>query len=327
MRPGGAPVTDFLVQRIARQPRSAATRIALGLALGAVALAIRLGLAPWIGLGAPFAAFVLAVLAATVFGGAVAGAASAALLSVGGALLLEPHAGPIAGRRLVLGVAFFLASSGFVIWIVSLLRAALAREMAAREAERLLKLELHHRVKNTLAIVQSLADQTFRGAADAEAARHDFAARLAALADAHDVLVDAGWREVTVEVLADRALAAFRPADPGRVALDGPPVTVAPEAAVALTLCLHELATNAAKHGALSGETGQVRLAWRVETPAGRPRLTVDWTETGGPAPRPGDRRGFGSRLLTRALAAQPGATAELVLAADGARWRAAFDL
>jgi two-component sensor histidine kinase len=227
----------------------------------------------------------------------------------------------------VLGVVFFLASSGFVIWMVSLLRAALMREMAAREGERLLKLELHHRVKNTLAVVQALADQTFRSANDAQTARHDFTARLAALADAHDVLVDAGGREVTVEALAERALAPFRPPGGERLTLDGPPAAIAPEAAVALGLCLHELATNAAKHGALSGPQGQVRLAWRVDETGARRRLTLDWTETGGPAPTTGGRRGFGNRLLTRALAAQPGATAKLSLPREGARWRAAFDL
>jgi len=209
-------VTDFLVQRIARQPRSRLARIALGLALAAVALGIRLALAQWIGLGAPFAAFILAVLVATVFGGVTAGASAMIALAVGGVLLLEPQAvAQVATRRLALGVGFFLASSGFVIWIVTLLRAALAREMAAREAERLLKLELHHRVKNTLAVVQSLADQTFRGAADPEAARRDFTDRLTALAKAHDVLVEAGWGEVTLLSLAEQALAPFRPAAAG----------------------------------------------------------------------------------------------------------------
>lgn len=322
-------MTDFLVRRIARQPRGMAARVALGLAVAGLALAFRLALSPYIGMGAPFGAFGLAVLVASVFGGIASGVACAALLSVGGAFMVAASVGqPVALRRSVLSALFFLACSGFVIWIVALLRAALAREVAAREGERLLKLELHHRVKNTLAVVQSLADQTFRGATDAEAARRDFAARLSALADAHDVLVDAGWREVTLQAVAERALAPFRPAAPDRLTLDGGPAPVSPEAAVALTLCLHELATNAAKHGALSGEAGSVRLAWRVdETAAGRRRLEVEWTETGGPTPAPGGRQGFGARLLTRALSAQPNAKARLDLGPDGALWRAAFDL
>jgi two-component sensor histidine kinase len=320
-----ADVTDFLLRRIVRQPRSAAARMGLGLALAAVALGIRLALAPFIGMGAPFGAFVLAVLAATVFGGALAGATCVALLSAGGVLMLAPVEAAIAVRRAVFAVAFFWASSGFVIWIVSLLRAALSREVAAREGERLLKLELHHRVKNTLAVVQSLADQTFRGAADTEAARRDFAARLAALADAHDMLVDTGWRDVTMDALAARAVRPFRPAGDGaRVRIEGEATPIPPEAAVALTLCLHELATNAAKYGALSGRQGQVRLTWQVVD--GR-RLELTWRETGGPAPAPGDRQGFGVRLLNRALAAQANAEAVLSFPAEGALWTAAFDL
>ena len=320
-------MTDFLVHRIARQPRSVAARIALGLALAAVALGIRLALAPFIGLGAPFAAFILAVLVATVFGGRLAGVTAVAVLAVGGVFLLAPVGPTIATRRLVLGVAFFVASSGFVMWVVTLLRAALAREVAAREGERLLKLELHHRVKNTLAVVQSLADQTFRGAADAEAARHDFTARLTALAGAHDLLVDAGWREVTLDALAARILAPFRPGDLQRLELEGGPVPIGPEAAVALSLCLHELATNAAKYGALSGDSGRVRLAWRVEKADGARRLELEWRETGGPAPAPAGRQGFGVRLLGRALAAQAGAKSELSFPAEGARWTAGFEV
>jgi two-component sensor histidine kinase len=320
-------VTDFLVQRIARQPRSITARMALGLGLAAVALGIRLALASWIGLGAPFAAFVLAVLVATVFGGVLSGVSAMVALSLGGVFLLEPQGPVIATRRLVLGVAFFVASSGFVIWVVTLLRAALQREVAAREGERLLKLELHHRVKNTLAIVQSLADQTFRGATDIHAARREFAARLTALAGAHDLLVETGWRDVSLEALAARALAPFHSADGARLAIAGEPVQIAPETAVALVLCLHELATNAAKHGALSAEAGQVRLSWRVDETGGRRRLELEWRETGGRTPEPRTRDGFGTRLLTRALAARPDASSSLTLAPEGARWVAGFDL
>ena len=324
-------MTDFLVRRIARQPRGVLARVALGLGVAALAVAIRLALSPYIGPGAPFGAFLLAVLAASVFGGAVAGATCAAALVAGGLAMLAGTAHPVADRRAALGALLFVASSGFVVWIVNLLREALAREVAAREGERLLKLELHHRVKNTLSIVQSLADQTFRANPDGEAARRDFTERLAALAGAHDLLVDTGWRAVTVEALAAKALAPFRPAadlaGSPRVTLAGAAVTVAPEAAVALALCLHELATNAVKYGALSGPAGRVELTWRVDEAGGRRRLELDWRETGGPAPAPGERMGFGARLLTRALSAQPGATATLSFPPEGARWTAGFEL
>ena len=320
-------VTDFLVRRIARQPRGEMARIALGLALAVLALGIRLSLAPLIGMGAPFTAFILAVLVAAVFGGVMSAITCTAVLAAGGIAMLAPFEQPVMLRRALLAVTFFAASSGFVTWMVTLLRAALAREVAAREAERLLKLELHHRVKNTLAVVQSLAHQTFRDTADTTTARDHFDARLSALAGAHDLLVDSAWRPVTLDDLAAQALAAFRPADPARLVLDGPPTRVPSEVAVALVLCLHELATNAAKYGALSGPRGQVRLSWAVDERGSRARLALDWRETDGPAPQSGVRDGFGTRLLTRALIAQTGATSVLEMTPDGARWRAEFEV
>lgn len=324
----GEGVTDFLVRRIAQQPSSLAARIALGLGCAALAIGIRVVLSPFVGgLGAPFGLFVLIVLVASVFGGTSAGVACVAVLCVGGLALMAPAPQPLWIRRVALGMGLFLASSAFVIWIVTLLRTALSREMAAREGERLLKLELHHRVKNTLAVVQAMADQTFRSASDTTAARHDFTARLIALAAAHDLLMETSWRDVTLTALAERVLAPFRPADPDRLIVEGEPISIPPEAAVALGLCLHELATNAAKHGALSGDAGHVQLSWRMDETSGRRRLELDWRESGGPAPLIGGRQGFGSRLLTQSLAAQPGAAANLSLEAAGARWTAGFEL
>lgn len=319
-------MTDYLVRRIAQQPRRASTQIGLGLGLGLLAIGLRLALAPYIGFGAPFAAFVLVVLAATVFGGVKAGVSAAALLTLGGVTVLAPTDGPLPLRRVWLGALFFLASSGFAIWIVALLRAALAREVTAREGERLLKLEMHHRVKNTLAVVQALADQTFRGASDAPAARRDFTDRLTALAAAHDLLIDTGWRPVAMHALAARVLAPFGPVTSPRIALMGPEVRIGPDAAVSLSLCLHELATNAVKHGALSRAHGGVRLEWEILE--GSPRnLALTWSEHGGPAPAPDARLGFGRRLLAQALAAQPGGRSDLTFERDGVRWTAALNV
>jgi two-component sensor histidine kinase len=318
-------VTDFLVARIARPPRGALARIGLGLACAAVALGLRLALVPYLGMGTPFVALLLAVVVAGVFGGVEGGSACLALLALAGPLLLQPDADAFGLRRRVVGELVFVAASGVVIWVVALARAAFQREVAARETERLLRLELQHRVKNTLAVVQAMADQSFRHARGLDAARHDFAGRLVALAEAHDVLVDARWEAVTLDALAARALAPFRPAAPERLVLEGGPAPVPPEAAVPLALCLHELATNAAKYGALSSEAGRVALSWRVED-EGR-RLAVDWVETGGPRVAPPLREGFGARLLARALAAQPNARAQLSFPPEGARWSARFDL
>ncbi|TAL33590.1 MAG: sensor histidine kinase [Phenylobacterium sp.] len=320
-------MTDFLVRRIARQPRGAMARIALGLALAVLALGIRLSLAPLIGMGAPFTAFLLAVLVAAVFGGVMSAITCTAVLAAGGVAMLAPFEQPVMLRRGLLSVTFFVASCGFVTWMVALLRAALAREVAAREAERLLKLELHHRVKNTLAVVQSLAHQTFRDTGDVTTARDHFDARLSALAGAHDLLVDSAWRPVTLDDLATQVLAPFRPADPARLVLDGPPTNIPSEVAVALVLCLHELATNATKYGALCGEQGRVRLAWALDDSGPRSRLELEWRETGGPPPKPSLREGFGTRLLSRALSSQAGAVSVLEMTADGARWRAGFEV
>ncbi|ODT87439.1 sensor histidine kinase [Phenylobacterium sp. SCN 70-31] len=340
-----AQVTDFLVRRITGQPRHPLARVGVGVGLAGLVIAARLALVPSMGQGMPFVAFIPAVLLATLLGGGLSGVTAALILAFASPFVLLPddqQAGAL--RRLLLGEALFLGSSGFVIWIVATLRATVAREVAARETERLLRLELHHRVKNTLAVVQALADQSFREGGDPDADRQAFSARLSALAGVHDVLVDRAWRSVTLESLAERALAPFRPPRPDALVLSGPPVfippvSIPPEAAVALALCLHELATNAAKHGALSSDHGQVRLSWRVDDKAidGKPidrkagarRLSLEWRETGGPAPasEPGRRRGFGARLLARALAAQPGAQAALEFLPDGARWTAAFDL
>jgi two-component sensor histidine kinase len=327
-------VTDFLVRRIAGPPRPLIGRIGVGLGLAALTVGVRLALVPYLGFGTPFVAFMPAVLLATVLGGGVGGAVCAGLLALASPLLLTPQAFDLALRRLVLGEILFLASSAFVIWIVTILRSALTREMAAREAENLLRLELQHRVKNTLAVVQALADQTFRSAPDPRTARAAFTERLIALARVHDVLVEGAWQAVALDVLAERALAPFRSAPSERLRIEGPPVSIPPGPAVSLALCLHELATNASKHGALSTEAGSVRLTWRIEPRAAqRSRLVLDWVETGGPTPRASSvavhegRSGFGTRLLTRALDAQPGGQAQLSLPPEGARWSAAFDL
>ncbi|WP_337187321.1 sensor histidine kinase [Phenylobacterium sp.] len=323
-------MTDFLVRRITGQPRHPLARVGIGVGLAGLVIAARLALVPSMGQGMPFVAFIPAVLLATLLGGGLSGVTAALILAFVSPFVLLPHDQQIGAlRRLVLGEALFLGSSGFVIWIVATLRATVAREVAAREAEGLLRLELHHRVKNTLAVVQALADQSFREGGDPDADRQAFHARLSALAGVHDVLVERAWRSVALDALAERALAPFRPARPDALVLSGPPVAIPPEAAVALALCLHELATNAAKHGALSSDRGHVRLSWRIDGDADPPRLSLEWRETGGPAPAPDSsrRQGFGARLLARALAARPGAQAALEFLPDGARWTAAFDL
>jgi two-component sensor histidine kinase len=196
--------------------------------------------------------------------------------------------------------------------------AGAAKDLARRGRERdqaerrraLLVAELNHRVKNTLATVQSLAAQTAKGAeGDIERFAQDFAGRLQALARAHDLLTASAWEGSTLGTVAAQALAPW--SGHGRLRVTdggGGAGVVGPHQALALVLGLHELATNAAKHGALSRPGGGVAVLLSAD--AGGGVLRLDWTESGGP-PLPGGpppRRGFGMRLLERGLAHDLGA-------------------
>jgi PAS domain S-box-containing protein len=185
------------------------------------------------------------------------------------------------------------------------------REEAAAQRELLLA-EMSHRVKNTLAVVQAIARQTFKRAGTAAAGRA-FEGRLAALAATHDLLTRDSWDSAPLTRLAADALRADD-ARGARVALSGPEVLLPPKQAVALTLALHELFTNALKYGALSNDGGRVALAWRT----GDGTLRLAWSETGGPPVAPPARRGFGSVLIERALAHDCDATVRLAYPPDG---------
>jgi PAS domain S-box-containing protein len=173
-----------------------------------------------------------------------------------------------------------------------------AREDA--EAQRdLLLAELNHRVKNTLAVVQSIAHQTFKGRDASMDARRAFEGRLVALATAHNLLTQANWRGASLERVAGDVLQ-VRDANRDRVTLMGPDVSLQPKEALAIAMALHELCTNATKYGALSNEAGRVSVEWGwMDEPHG---LRLTWRERGGPPVTPPTRRGFGSRLVERTV-------------------------
>jgi PAS domain S-box-containing protein len=169
------------------------------------------------------------------------------------------------------------------------------------EVERdLLVAELSHRVKNTLATVVSIARQSFSRDATLETARQSFEGRLRALAQTHTRLAEASWVSVELATLLSDELAPYRSDGHANVALSGPAVSLTSRQAVILGMAFHELATNAAKYGALSVPSGKVDVRW---SNAGG-LLVVDWTETGGPPVEAPQRSGFGRLLLERALAA-----------------------
>ncbi|RAK65540.1 sensor histidine kinase [Phenylobacterium kunshanense] len=168
---------------------------------------------------------------------------------------------------------------------------------AAEQHQRLLVNELNHRVKNTLAIVQAIAWQSFRTSGASRLAREAFEGRLAALASAHDVLTRQDWDGGSISQILGSAVAPHDPGE-GRLTASGPLVMLEPKAAVALALAMHELATNAVKHGALSTPEGRVEVRWTVDGET----LALTWRETGGPPVRAGIKRGFGTRLLEQGL-------------------------
>jgi len=184
--------------------------------------------------------------------------------------------------------------------------AAIIRDITERkrweEHQRLLINELNHRVKNTLATVQSVASQTLRNARTMDEAQRGVEQRLIALSRAHNVLTEENWQGASLKDIVMQAVAPYRHEGESRVQVSGKDVRLSPQTALALAMALHELATNAVKYGALSNETGQVRVAWSVIPGADGSHLHLAWTESGGPPVSVPTHRGFGTRLIERIL-------------------------
>jgi PAS domain S-box-containing protein len=188
----------------------------------------------------------------------------------------------------------------------------------AEEQRALLLNELNHRVKNTLATIQSVVEQTLRASAISADLRDDLAGRIMALARAHNVLVDQSWAGADLDVLV-RDVAKPYERDPSPFVFDGPRVRLHPSQAVTLSLALHELATNAAKYGALSTARGSVTLSWNLaHNGDGERYLTLLWKEAGGPPVAEPTRSGFGSRLIQQTFGDQDGGRARLAFPSEG---------
>jgi two-component sensor histidine kinase len=205
-------------------------------------------------------------------------------------------------------------------WLEARLRhaEALAEERdAACARQAFLMAELEHRLKNILANIQAVLRHSRRSTTDIESFVRDFEARLRALATAHELLHGSRWEGTRLWRLASEEL---RPhadgAAPGRASVSGPDLMLRPKAALALSLALHELVTNAAKHGALSVPEGRVALRWRL-TPTG---LVLRWEEHGGPPMAVPARRGFGLTVIERSLAHELGGDSRLDFTPDGLR-------
>jgi two-component sensor histidine kinase len=185
-----------------------------------------------------------------------------------------------------------------------------AADAAAGEARKtLLMREVDHRAKNVLAVVQSVIRLTPRDKPEIFATAVE--ARVAALARTHSLLAEGGWYGADLRAVAERALAPYtRMPNSGSVSLDGTPVPLVPAAVQPIAMILHELATNAARYGALSVPGGAVTLAWRVSRGGGDDRLHMRWVETdGAPVPGTPTRQGFGTRLIDASVRGQLGGT------------------
>lgn len=186
------------------------------------------------------------------------------------------------------------------------------------ERQKFLLRELDHRCKNTLAAVQSVADQTLRRSPTPGHFVEAFNGRLGALAQAHELLTRGRWGPAPLLEVLEEAMAPFGGIDDHRIRASGPDINLAPETCVAMHMTLHELAVNAAKYGALSAEGGQVEIAWNVDFAEESRRLELMWTERDGPPVMEPTSRGFGSRLIEQGIARELGGEATMAFEPGG---------
>ena len=198
-----------------------------------------------------------------------------------------------------------------------------ASDVTARhKAEQHLRLvinELNHRVKNNLAMTQAIAAQTFRSAENLSDAQSNLLTRISALAQANDLLTGERGAEVSMRAVIEQAVHPHC-ADESQCVIEGPDLQLSPKTALSMSLAMHELSTNALKYGAWSQPGGMVSIRWSVyrPEPAGSERLELTWTEQGGPKVAPPRRRGFGSRLIERGLAAEMGGEVRMRFEPEG---------
>lgn len=178
--------------------------------------------------------------------------------------------------------------------------------------------EISHRFKNSMAMVQSIANQTLRNASNSEQASQLFNERLHALAQAHDMLLQEDWGGATITQISNMALAPFNRTFGNRIRMSGPSLFVSDRVTVSLSLGLYELATNAVKYGALSNEHGSIDFNWDVVDDQGQKKFQMRWIETNGPSVTRPSHRGFGQRLLRLVLAEELKARCDIDFAASG---------
>ncbi|HTH99365.1 MAG TPA: HWE histidine kinase domain-containing protein [Acidisoma sp.] len=300
---------DYLPRRI----RSIWKGQVLALVCLLVGFALRWALTPLLHYNGPFFTFFPAVLIAAVWGGPLAGFTTLA----GGALLaaffwLAPLFNFDVAEGLLPHLLGFLLVGGVVLVVAAVLRTLVERQHAAEERALLLAQEMRHRVRNLMGLVIAISHQTGRQARGLDDFLEQFGGRMEALSAALALEPEAATdtQAMDLDGLIARVLAPF---GHDRCSLAGPVLPVAPPAASALALVLHELATNAVKYGALSVPEGRVEIGWRLT----ESRTEIEWREIGGPPVSEPSSRGFGSRLIQSAFARSQG-EARIVYASSG---------
>jgi len=200
--------------------------------------------------------------------------------------------------------AFLYAPDGSPLRMVGVNIDTTERVMAETRQNLLIR-ELHHRVKNTLATVQAIVGSTARTASNIDEFYQGFVGRIVSLAHTHNLLTEHFWQKASLEQLLRNELGPYEEGDGTRVGFEGVDLELPSEVAVPVGMAIHELTTNAVKHGALSDPRGRVAVNWKVTVEGPRPMLHFAWAERGGPPVRPPARQGFGSRLLQRVLTTQ----------------------
>lgn len=301
----------FVRAALARQPSWP-----FGLLVTFTALAAASGLRALLGIAAdpvPFITFFPAVLLCALFAGWRWGMVCALVATIEvNVLFRSPSLTLSLDRPSMVISLLFVTASALMVAVAETLRRTFRAVGEANARTELLNAELRHRVRNLLALVQAIAGQTASG--DPAEFKRKFTARLIALARAQDMLAGSAEGICRLDTIVAESCKAFHS---GRnLEFSGPPCTVPEKSCIPLTLVLHELCTNATKHGALSVPGGRVTIAWQFQE---ADVVRLDWIESGGPPVKPPTRQGFGTKLLR----AQPGLlTVEQDYAPDGLRCR-----
>lgn len=314
-------VLDRVMRRVKRrmlEPRKSSWFSDVSTTTIAVATAsvVRVTLDPFLGDAVPYTTFYPAVMLSSLFGSPRAGGMTlAAALTVATTMFGNPLEPSWIGSSMAFLVSglIILGTSDFVGYVLQELK-------LSQQRERLANHELQHRVKNTLAIIQAIASQTFRTTKNPDDFRAAFTSRLVALGQTHNILSKNGWENLDLCELVKTSIEPFVD-DDDNFLLTGPEVELNPEFAISMGMCIHELCTNATKYGALRPKTrGRIDISWHTSNG----EVILTWHEHNKvPITAVSDRQGFGSRLLK--IGPGDGAKTDMKIAPEGAIWSCRF--